>query len=81
MEAMESGPGVPDAEAPVDHGLCVVSLLFQRVDLPAEGLLVRVPLPESSAGEDAEFDLRLPSVKLRTGFSQLPASAPARTGS
>ena len=36
MEAMESGPGVPDAEAPVDHGLCVVSLLFQRVDLPAE---------------------------------------------
>ena len=55
---MEFGSGILDAEAPVDAGLSFVSLQFQGVDLPAEGFLVRETLPEATAGEDAELDLR-----------------------
>ena len=69
---MEFGPGVLGGEAPVDAGLSLVSFLFQCLDFPAETVLVRVPLPETAAGYDAELDLRHPFGKLRTGFSQLP---------
>ena len=55
---MEFGTGVLDAEAPVDAGLSFVSFQFQGVDLPAEGFLVGEALPEATAGEDAELDLR-----------------------
>ena len=55
---MEFGSGVLDAETPVYAGLSLVPLLFQGVDLPAEGFLVRETLPEATAGEDAELDLR-----------------------
>ena len=73
IEAMEFGSGVQYAEAPVDAGLSLVSLLLQGLDLPAERFLVRETLPEAAAGEDAELDLRHPFGKLRTGFSQLPS--------
>ena len=69
---MEFSSGVLDAETPVDAGLSLISLQFQGVDFPAEGCLVRETLPEATAGEDAELDLRHPFGKLRTGFSQLP---------
>ena len=55
---MEFGSGILDAEAPVDVGLSLVSPQFQGVDLPAEGFLVRETLPEATAGEDAELNLR-----------------------
>ena len=55
---MEFGSGVLDAESPVDAGLSLVSLLFQSLDLPAEGFLVGETLLEATAGEDAELDLR-----------------------
>ncbi len=38
---MEFGSGVLDAEAPVDAGLCLVSLQFQGTDHPAEGFWVQ----------------------------------------
>ena len=69
---MEFGPGVLDAEAPVDFGLSPVPLLFQDVNLRAERFLVGEALFETAAGYDAELDLRHPFGKLRTGFSQLP---------
>lgn len=37
---MEFGSGILNAEAPVDSDFGAVSLLFQNVNLPAEGLLV-----------------------------------------
>ena len=48
---MELGPGVLDTEVPVDSGLSLVSLLFQGVNLPAEGLLVGDALFEAAAGK------------------------------
>ena len=69
---MELGSGVLDAETPVDAGLSSVSLLFQGLNLPAEGLLLRDALFEAAAGEDTEFNLRHPFGRLRTGLSQLP---------
>ena len=69
---MEFSSGVLDAETPVDAGLSLISLQFQGVYFPAEGCLVRETLPEATAGEDTELDLRHPFGKLRTGFSQLP---------
>ena len=69
---MELGSGVLDAETPVDSGLSFVALLFQGLDLAAEGFLIGDALFEAAAGEDTEFDLRHPFGKLRTGLSQLP---------
>ena len=47
-----------DAEMLVDTDLRAVSLLFQDMNLPAEGLLVGDALFEAAAGENTEFDLR-----------------------
>ena len=69
---MEFGSGVLDAEVPVYSGLSSVSLLFQGVNLPAEGLPVGDALFEAAARKDTEFDLRHPFGRLRTGLSQLP---------
>ena len=69
---MEFLSGVLDAEAPVDADLSLVSLQFQGVDFRVEGCLVRETLPEATAGEDAELNLRHPFDQLRTGFSRLP---------
>ena len=55
---MELGSGVLDAETPVDAGLSFVALLFQGLDLAAEGFLIGDALFEAAAGEDTEFDLR-----------------------
>ena len=55
---MEFSSGVLDAETPVDAGLSLISLQFQGVYFPAEGCLVRETLPEATAGEDTELDLR-----------------------
>ncbi len=55
---MEFGSGVLDAEAPSEAGLSLVSLQLQSANPPAERIPVRDPLPETIAGEDAEFDLR-----------------------
>ena len=49
---MEFGDGVLDAEARVDSDLSPVSLLFQDVNLPSEGLLVRDVFLEAAAGKD-----------------------------
>ena len=55
---MELGSGVLDAETPVDASLSFVALLFQGLDLAAEGFLIGDALFEAAAGEDTEFDLR-----------------------
>ena len=55
---MEFGSGVLDAESPVDAGLSFVPLQLQRPNLPAERILVRQTPPETTAGKDAELDLR-----------------------
>ena len=54
---MAFGPGIQNAEAPVDAGLSLVPLVFQGLDLAAEGCFVGEPLPQATAGEDAELDL------------------------
>ena len=72
IQSVEFGSGIGDAEAPVDAGLCFVSLQLHSANLAAERILVRDTPPETTAGEDAELDLRHPFDKLRTGFSQLP---------
>ena len=41
IEAIEFGSGVLYAEAPVDAGLCLVSLQFQGANPPAEGFWVQ----------------------------------------
>ena len=69
---MEFGPGILDSETPVDDRLGLIAFLLPGMHPPAEAVLVRVPLTEAAAGYDAEFDLRHPFGKLRTGFSQLP---------
>ena len=52
-KAMELGAGIKYVEAPIDAGLSLVPLLFQGMNVPAEGFLVREMLPERIAGEDA----------------------------
>ena len=69
---MEFGSGVLYAEVPVNQGLGLIPFLCQGPDLPAEGFLIGETLPEATAGEDTELDLRHPFGKLRTGFNQLP---------
>ena len=55
---MEFGSGIRDPEAPVDAGLCFVSLQLHSANLSAERILVRDAPPETTAGEVAELDLR-----------------------
>jgi len=55
---LEFGSGVLDAKKPVDLGLSLISLQFQGMDLAAERFLIGDALPEATAGEDAELDLR-----------------------
>ena len=55
---MELGAGIEDVDAPVDAGLSLVPLQYQGMDLSAEGPLVGKALSETTAGEDAELDLR-----------------------
>ncbi len=68
---MGFGPGVLGGEAPVDDRLGLIAFQLRSMYLPAETILVRLPLSETAAGYDAELDLRHPSGRLRTGFSQL----------
>ena len=55
---MEFSPGILGGEAPVDDRTGLIALLFQGFDLPAKGVLVGEPLPETTAGDDAELDFR-----------------------
>ena len=76
---MEFPPGIPGGEAPADDRLSLIAFLLQGVYLPAETILLRVPLSEAAAGYDAEFDLRhiQPTAMLwRVVKLQLPGYAP-----
>ena len=55
---MDFGSGVLVAKTPVDLGLSLISLQFQRMDLAAERFLIGDALPQTATGEDAELDLR-----------------------
>ena len=69
---MEFGAGIEDAEEPVDAGLSFVPLQLQGVDFPAEGCFVWETLSETTAGEDAELDLRPRPPPGQAILSQLP---------
>ena len=68
---MEFGAGVLGAEQPIDGGLGGVALGQVGIDGPGQSGFVGVASSEASSGQHAEFDLRHPFGKLRTGFSQL----------
>ena len=55
---MEFGPGILGGELPVDDCLGLIAFLLQGMHPPAEAVLVGVPLSETAAGYDAEFNLR-----------------------
>ncbi len=58
IESMVFRPGVLDAETPVDDGPGLIALPLQGMDPPAEGFVVREPLPQAAAGDDAELNFR-----------------------
>ena len=76
---MEFSPGILGGEAPVDDRTGHIALLFQGFDLPAKGLFVGEPLPETTAGDDTELDFRhiQPAAMLgRVVKLQLPGYVP-----
>ena len=68
---MQFGSGILSAEPPVDGDARCVALGFVGRDLALQGVRVGVSPLETSAAQCAEFDLRHPFGKLRTGFNQL----------
>ena len=76
---MEFGPGILGGELPVDDCLGLIAFLLQGMHPPAEAVLVGVPLSETAAGYDAEFNLRhiQPAAMLGCVMKlQLPRNAP-----
>ena len=68
---MEFGSGVVGAEPPVDGDARCVAFGLVGGDLALQSVCVGVSPPEAGTGQHAEFNLRHPFGKLRTGLSQL----------
>lgn len=83
MQSVEFGLGSGDAEAPVDAGVCSVSLQPHSANLVAERTLARDTLPEATAREDAKLNLLhvQPAAVLRIVVKiQFPGYAPGLIG-